>query len=33
VLGSGIRYDIAEIVDPKVHIVAKLPRKLLEGLQ
>jgi len=33
VLGTGIRYDIAEIVDPKQHVVAKLPKKSLEGLQ
>ena len=29
VLGSSIRYDIAEVVDPKVHIVAKLPKAVL----
>lgn len=33
VLGTAMRYDIAELVDPLVHVVAKLPRKVLEGLQ
>jgi amidase len=32
VMGSSMKYDIAEIVDPHVHVVAKLPRKVLEGL-
>ncbi|HZS54304.1 MAG TPA: acetamidase/formamidase family protein [Bryobacteraceae bacterium] len=29
VLDSAIKYDIAEVVDPEVHIVAKLPRSVL----
>ena len=29
VLGSSMRYDIAEIVDPQVHVVAKLPKEVL----
>ncbi|MBI3665080.1 MAG: acetamidase/formamidase family protein [Acidobacteria bacterium] len=29
VLGSSMRYDIAEVVDPQVHVVAKLPKSLL----
>lgn len=29
VLGSSMRYDIAEIVDPQVHVVAKLPKSIL----
>jgi len=32
VLGAGMKYDIAEVVDPRMHVVAKLPKKLLEGL-
>ncbi len=32
VLGSSMRYDIAEVVDPKVHIVAKLPKRVLQQL-
>ncbi len=33
VLGTSMKYDIAELVDPMVHVVAKLPRQALEGLQ
>ncbi len=33
VLGTAIQYKIAEVVDPQVHVVAKLPRKALEGLR
>ncbi|MBV9158841.1 MAG: acetamidase/formamidase family protein [Acidobacteriaceae bacterium] len=33
VLDTATKYDIAEVVDPEVHIVAKLPRKALEGLK
>jgi acetamidase/formamidase len=29
VLGSSMRYDIAEVVDPQVHVVAKLPKNIL----
>jgi acetamidase/formamidase len=32
VLGTAMRYDIAEIVDPQVHIVAKVSRAALAGL-
>jgi amidase len=32
ILGSSMRYDIAEIVDPQIHIVAKLPRTLLSSI-
>ena len=32
VLGTSIRYDIAEIVDPQVHIVAKLSKAVLAQL-
>lgn len=33
VLDTAMKYDIAEVVDPEVHIVAKLPRKALAGLK
>jgi acetamidase/formamidase len=33
VLGSGMRYDIAEVVDPQVHIVAKISKALLAQIQ
>jgi acetamidase/formamidase len=33
VLGTSIRYDIAEVVDPQVHIVAKVAKSVLEGLK
>jgi amidase len=33
VLGSSIRYDVAEVVDPMVHIVAKIAKGTLEGLK
>ena len=29
VLGSSTRYDIAEVVDPQVHVVAKLSKSVL----
>ena len=32
ILGSSIRYDIAEIVDPQVNVVAKLSKQLLSQL-
>jgi amidase len=32
VLGSSIRYDIAELVDPMVHVVAKIDKSLLAQL-
>ena len=32
VLGTSIRYDIAEVVDPQVHIVAKISKAVLAGL-
>ncbi len=32
VLGSSMRYDIAEVVDPKVHVVAKLAKSILAQL-
>lgn len=33
ILGSSIRYDIAEVVDPQVHIVAKVSKSVLATLQ
>jgi acetamidase/formamidase len=33
VLGTAIQYQIAEIVDPLVHVVAKIDKKALAGLQ
>src|SRR4051794_24296404 len=33
VLGAAMRYDIAEVVDPQVHIVAKVAKSVLAGLQ
>lgn len=32
-LGTSIRYDIAEVVDPQVHIVAKVSKAVLATLQ
>ena len=33
VLGSAVQYQIAEVVDPLVHVVARIDKKALEGLQ
>ncbi len=33
VLGSSIKYDIAEVVDPLVHIVAKIDKSALARIQ
>jgi len=33
ILGTSIRYDIAEVVDPQVHIVAKVSKAVLAPLQ
>jgi acetamidase/formamidase len=33
VLGSSIKYDIAEVVDPQVHIVAKVSKSVLSSLK
>jgi len=32
VLGTAIQYDVAEIVDPLVHVVARIDKKALAGL-
>jgi len=33
VLGAAMRYDVAEVVDPQVHIVAKVSKAALAGLK
>jgi len=33
VLGTSMRYDIAEVVDPQVNVVAKLPKSVLATLK
>jgi len=33
ILGTSIRYDIAEVVDPQVHIVAKISKAVLASLK
>ncbi len=33
VLGSSMRYDIAEVVDPRVHVVAKLAKSVLKPIE
>ena len=33
VLGTSMRYDIAEIVDPGVNLVAKVPKSVLSQLR
>lgn len=33
ILGTSIRYDIAEVVDPQVHIVAKVRKSVLAAFQ
>ncbi len=32
VLGSSMRYDITEIVDPQIHVVAKLRKDALSRI-
>ena len=32
VLGTEIQYDIAEVVDPLVHVVARIDKKVLARL-
>lgn len=33
ILGTSIRYEIAEVMDPQVHIVAKVSKAVLATLQ
>jgi amidase len=33
VLGTSVKYDIAEVVDPQLHIVAKVSKSVLAMLQ
>jgi acetamidase/formamidase len=32
VLGTSIRYDVAEVVDPEIHVVAKIEKSVLAQL-
>jgi len=32
VLGTSIEYDIAEIVDPHINVVARIPKDVLEQI-
>ena len=33
VLGSSMRYDIAEVVHPRVHVVAKVSKSVLKPIE
>jgi acetamidase/formamidase len=33
VLGTGLQYNIAEVVDPLVHVVARIRKEALAGLK
>jgi hypothetical protein len=33
VAGTALRYDIAEIVDPLVHVVARIPKEAVAKLK
>jgi len=33
VLGTAIVYEVAEVVDPMVHVVARVPKSVLAALQ
>ncbi len=33
VLGTALRYDVAEMVDPQINVVARIPRTALQGLR
>jgi acetamidase/formamidase len=33
VLGSAVVYDVAEVVDPQVHVVARIPKPVLTSLK
>jgi len=33
VLGTAMVYDVAEVVDPQSHIVAKVPKPVLAALK
>ena len=32
IMGTGVQYDIAEVVDGDVHVVARFPKRLLSGV-
>jgi hypothetical protein len=31
-MGTGVQYDVAEVVDGDVHVVARMPKRLLSGM-
>jgi acetamidase/formamidase len=33
VLGTAMVYDVAEVVDPSIHVVAKVPKSVLAALK
>jgi amidase len=33
VVSTAVVYDVAEVVDPQVHVVAKIPKSVLLGLK
>jgi amidase len=33
VLGTAMVYDVAEVVDPQPHVVAKVPKSVLAALK
>jgi len=33
VVSTSVVYDVAEVVDPQVHVVAKIPKSVLLGLK
>jgi len=33
VLGTSMVYEVAEVVDPQVHVVAKAPKSVLAALK
>ena len=33
VLGTAMVYEVAEVVDPSIHVVAKVPKSVLEALK
>ena len=32
VMGTGVQYDIGEVVDGDLHVVARFPKRLLSGV-
>jgi acetamidase/formamidase len=33
VVSTAVVYDVAEVVDPQVHVVAKIPKSVLAGFK